>query len=268
MKLYYTLILIALITAFGLGITLPTQQPILIPIIVSDSISKDTLITPPDSSSTASDKILECISKEMLLGKFSPERDSNYVVIPTYMCKYKGLYCHREPFAAFIAMRDSARKAGIRLIITSAFRSFDDQKEIWNTKWKSSNYTSTKDEIHKIRSIMRYSSMPGTSRHHWGTEIDVNSCKLAYWNSAEGKRTYRWLCDNAHKFGFYQPYTADPNRTGYAEEKWHWSYKAMSEKYFEAYIKTITAEDITGFRGSHLVDSLNIVQTYVQGVSH
>ena len=115
---------------------------------------------------------------------------------------------------------------------------------------------------------MRYSSMPGTSRHHWGTELDVNSCKLAYWNSSEGKRTYQWLCNNAHKFGFYQPYTADAGRTGYAEEKWHWSYKSMSEKYFEAYIKTITAEDITGFRGSHLVDSLKVIQTYVQGVSH
>lgn len=230
--------------------------------VLHDTLPTDTLSPCTDTTT---------ISKAFLLGQFDPSVDTNYVIIPTSMCKYKGLYCHRIPFEAFLAMRDSARKDGIRLIITSAFRTFNDQKEIWNTKWKAASYSHIKNpttrDITKINAIMRYSSMPGTSRHHWGTELDFNSCKLSYWRSKEGQRAYQWLCDNAHKFGFYQPYTADPNRTGYAEEKWHWSYKAMSNKYLDAYIKTITAEDITDFRGSHLVDSLNIIQTYVLGVA-
>ena len=260
MKFYYFLILLVLMATVGLGSAHPTQEQTSDIIIVSDSIQEDTLIATPDSSYN--------ISKEMLLGMFSPVGDTNFVIIPTHMCKYKGLYCHRVPFAAFLAMRDSASKDGIKLTITSALRTYTEQKWIWNSKWNSSSYAYAKGDVNKIRAIMRYSSMPGTSRHHWGTELDLNSCQLAYWSSTEGKRVYQWLCDNAHKFGFYQPYTADPNRTGYAEEKWHWSYKAMSDKYLDAYIKTITAEDITDFRGSHLVDSLNILHTHVQGVAH
>jgi LAS superfamily LD-carboxypeptidase LdcB len=109
--------------------------------------------------------------------------------------------------------------------------------------------------------------MPGTSRHHWGTELDFISSKLNYWNSAEGKRTYQWLNKNAQQYGFYQPYTADPKRSGYAEERWHWSYKSIATRYLAAYQQKITAEDLCGFYGSYLVDSLHIIQTHVMGVA-
>ena len=114
---------------------------------------------------------------------------------------------------------------------------------------------------------MRYSSMPGTSRHHWGTDLDFISVEPEDWTHGEGLRIYNWLCLNAHKFGFFQPYTADPARTGYAEERWHWSYAPLSKPYLEAYRQKITAEDITGFSGSYLVDSLGIIQSHVFGIS-
>jgi LAS superfamily LD-carboxypeptidase LdcB len=114
---------------------------------------------------------------------------------------------------------------------------------------------------------MRYSSMPGTSRHHWGTDLDFISVEPEDWTHGEGLRIYNWLCANAHKFGFFQPYTADPTRTGYAEERWHWSYAPLSKPYLEAYKQKITAEDITGFSGSYLVDSLNIIESHVFGIT-
>ena len=203
------------------------------------------------------------LSKEILLGKFNPATDSNFVLIPEHMASNKSMYCHRETFQAYLAMRDSALRDGINLIIVSATRNFDRQLQIWNRKWQN---TQGNDST-KIRSIMRYSSMPGTSRHHWGTDLDFISVEPDYWTHGEGLRIYNWLCMNAHKFGFFQPYTADPARTGYAEERWHWSYAPLSKPYLEAYRQKITAEDITGFSGSYLVDSLGIIQSHVLGIS-
>jgi LAS superfamily LD-carboxypeptidase LdcB len=179
------------------------------------------------------------------------------------MASNKSMYCLRETFQAYLAMRDSALRDGITLTIVSATRNFDRQKQIWDRKWQN---TPGNDST-KVRSIMRYSSMPGTSRHHWGTDLDFISVEPEDWTHGEGLRIYNWLCANAHKFGFFQPYTADPTRTGYAEERWHWSYAPLSKPYLEAYKQKITAEDITGFSGSYLVDSLNIIESHVFGIT-
>lgn len=236
----------------------------------TNSEPQDTTIISSDSTNNFQ------LSKEVLLGKFNPAEDTNYVVIPDHMSTYKGLYCHREAFNAYLAMRDSALREGITLTIISATRTFDRQLQIWNRKWNSFKTQDTRHEIRdtrlltdieKVRSIMRYSSMPGTSRHHWGTDIDFISAETDYWTHGEGLRIYKWLCANAHKFGFFQPYTDDPTRTGYAEERWHWSYAPLSKPYLEAYRQKITAEDITGFSGSYLVDSLGIIQSHVFGIT-
>ena len=185
------------------------------------------------------------------------------------MTTHTNIYCQRQTLQAYIAMRDSALKENISLTIVSATRTFDRQRQIWERKWNStpSLPNDTTAHIQKIHNIMRYSSMPGTSRHHWGTDLDFISVETDYWTHGEGLRTYQWLCNNAHKFGFFQPYTADPSRTGYAEERWHWSYAPLSKPYLHAYQQKITAKDITGFSGSYLIDSLNIIQTHVLGIS-
>lgn len=62
---------------------------------------------------------------------------------------------------------------------------------------------------------MLYSSMPTTSRHHWGTDMDINSVEPEYFESGQGLLEYNWLKANAHKFGFCQPYSPkdDGSRT-------------------------------------------------------
>ena len=203
------------------------------------------------------------LPKSLLLGKFDPSTDSNFVAIPSHMTTHTNIYCHRQTLQAYIAMRDSALRDGITLTIVSATRNFDRQRQIWERKWQN---TQGNDST-KIRQIMRYSSMPGTSRHHWGTDLDFISVETDYWTHGEGLRIYQWLCANAHKFGFFQPYTADHTRTGYAEERWHWSYAPLSKPYLETYQQQITPSDITGFSGSYLVDSLKIIQSHVLGIS-
>ena len=230
----------------------------------TNSESQNSIIISSDSSDNSQFSILNSqFSKSLLLGKFNPTQDTNFVLIPEHMASNKSMYCHRETFQAYLAMRDSALHDGITLTIVSATRNFDRQLQIWNRKWQN---TQGNDST-KVRSIMRYSSMPGTSRHHWGTDLDFISVEPEDWTHGEGLRIYNWLCANAHKFDFFQPYTADPTRTGYAEERWHWSYAPLSKPYLEAYKQKITAEDITGFSGSYLVDSLNIIESHVFGIT-
>ena len=224
------------------------------------STDKDSTLLPTPCSLLPTPHSLP---KSLLLGKFDPSTDSNFVAIPSHMTTHTNIYCHRQTLQAYIAMRDSALRDGITLTIVSATRNFDRQRQIWERKWQN---TQGNDST-KIRQIMRYSSMPGTSRHHWGTDLDFISVETDYWTHGEGLRIYQWLCANAHKFGFFQPYTADPARTGYAEERWHWSYAPLSKPYLEAYQQQITPSDITGFSGSYLVDSLKIIQSHVLGIS-
>ena len=76
--------------------------------------------TSDNNEKTNKDSLL--IPKEILLGKFNPAIDSNFVLIPEHMASNKSMYCHRETFQAYLAMRDSALRDGITLTIVSATR--------------------------------------------------------------------------------------------------------------------------------------------------
>lgn len=210
-------------------------------------------------------------AKEFLLGKTHFEKDSNFVLIDY---KYTVLrkpnnYIQKQTYGAFLKMREAALADGVRLTVTSASRNFWVQRYIWEQKWGKSALPGRQ----RAANILRYNSMCGTSRHHWGTDLDFNSPKLEYWNTAEGKKVYAWLCENAPKFGFYQPYTAkgDPGSgmrcTGYNEEKWHWSYYPLANVYMEKYRELITEKDLAGFLGSEHVPDLNVIEEYVFGVA-
>ena len=110
--------------------------------------------------------------------------------------------------------------------------------------------------------------MPGTSRHHWGTDIDINSLEDSYFLSGQGKKEYEWLTKNAARFGFQQPYTPkDKERpTGYEEEKWHWTYKPISKDLTLQYAKSVTIESIKGFSGAETAESIDIINKYVLGI--
>jgi len=110
--------------------------------------------------------------------------------------------------------------------------------------------------------------MPGTSRHHWGTDIDINDTEEEYFDTKVGKKVYQWLSTHASEYGFCQPYTSkESGRTGYEEEKWHWSYAPLSNSFLEEYKKLIQYEDINDFRGSETAKSLFVIQNYVDGVA-
>lgn len=211
-------------------------------------------------------------TKEFLLGKTKYENDTNFVLIDY---KYTVLrkpnnYIQKRTYEAFLKMREAAATDGIKLVVTSASRNFWVQRYIWEQKWQKSSIVSG---VERAKNILQYNSMCGTSRHHWGTDLDFNSPKLEYWNTPDGKKVYEWLCRNARKFGFYQPYTAKGSKesglreNGYNEEKWHWSYFPLANEYMREYKEKITHDDLTQFLGSKYVKELDVIGNYVFGVA-
>jgi LAS superfamily LD-carboxypeptidase LdcB len=205
------------------------------------------------------------ISDDFVTGQFDFTTHDDFIQVdPLYADKE--IYLHKKTYEAFKAMVDSAQADGITFTLISGTRNFDNQKAIWEQKW---NNSSADSDLDKALQILEYSSMPMTSRHHWGTDIDLNNLNNSYFEEGQGKKEYEWLQEHANDFGFYQPYTDKSlnGRTGYNEEKWHWSYLPLAEKYLEYYNENISNDDITGFLGSHLAKEIDMVENYVNGIS-
>lgn len=212
-------------------------------------------------------KELEIYNKNYLTGRFSPQSHELFVMIDEeYLLYNKNIYLRKEAYDAFVEMQAAAAKEGISLKIISATRTFYEQQTIWDNRWHHFNHLPPPD---RIKRIMNYNSMPGISRHHWGTDIDLNGLSDAYFQTAEGKKIYDWLCENAYQYGFFQPYTPiDPSRpTGYEEEKWHWSYLPIAQKCLQEYLSQVSYKDIGGFYGADLADELRIIEHYVKGIN-
>jgi LAS superfamily LD-carboxypeptidase LdcB len=207
--------------------------------------------------------------KIYLLGKFDPSQRDDFMIVPEeYSVSGYTMYLRKETLSAFLQMEDAAEKDGIDLKIASATRNFDYQKNLWNNKWNA--LPEAMDGLIKFQTILEYSAVPGTSRHHWGTDIDINGASPEYFETEKGEEVYEWLNQNAASFGFCQTYTAKgPERpNGYNEEKWHWSYLPLSQKFTEDYKNLITNKDITGFDGDeYTTEEKDLIDNYVLGIN-
>lgn len=147
---------------------------------------------------------------------------------------------------AFHDMLHDARKAGIKMYSVSGYRSYYRQKHIYQEKYR--NMKAQTPVCHKVENIIQKTAIPGTSRHHWGTEIDVIDLYGDY-NIHDPliQKNYRqggtfqylnyWLEENAAKYGFYVSYTADENRCGFDYEPWHLSFKELARPMLRDFLK-------------------------------
>lgn len=154
----------------------------------------------------------------------------------------------RDTLEAFLAMREAAAQAGISLSVFSSFRDFDAQVSIWNRKYRGERPLYARDgtlrvhaqlsEEELLDAILAWSALPGASRHHWGTDLDVYDERamptgyrvqlLPGEYSAGGvfAALTGWLDENLERFGFFRPYDAD--RGGVLPEPWHLSYTPVA----------------------------------------
>jgi len=159
---------------------------------------------------------------------------------------------HREVVAPWCRLVDAARTAGFELMIASGYRNYQRQLQIWNEKAAGTRPVlddrgqpldlSGCSDWEKVQAILRWSALPGASRHHWGTDIDVYD-RLALPQDYQLQLTaeeadglfgalHQWLderiaTDAAQ--GFFRPYSED--RGGVAPERWHLSYAPLALRY-------------------------------------
>jgi LAS superfamily LD-carboxypeptidase LdcB len=179
----------------------------------------------------------------------------------------RSFYLHKNAYDAFIKMQAAARKDSITLIVKSAGRSFYHQKQIWEKKFSRCIAEET-DTLECVKHLLKYSAMPGTSRHHWGTEIDLNNLNFEYFESGYGKKVKLWLDRNAHNFGFCQVYDNQSysHRLGYNYEPWHYSYTPVSHQLLIDFNKRIDYNLISGFSGDKYAQELDIINKFVNGI--
>lgn len=193
-----------------------------------------------------------------------------------------------EAKTAFLAMQQQAKKAGFNLQPASTFRDFERQQKIWNEKF--SGLRPVLDENSQLinianlsteqlcQAILRWSALPGASRHHWGSDLDIydpdllpteQKLLLEPWEYEEGGYFYllsQWLTENMTHYGFYRPFQTAS--TGVAVEPWHISYKPLAEKLEsqltpEALIQAWQGKEIAGY--SWLVNHMeDIFAKYVK----
>jgi LAS superfamily LD-carboxypeptidase LdcB len=168
----------------------------------------------------------------------------------THIVELKSPDCslHYETAASLLAMRDAAARSGIDLVPISSYRDFDRQVTLWNRKWRGERPLydragkplehSRLSEGALVDAILCWSAIPGGSRHHWGSDLDIIDAAAVpagyqvqllpeeYAPGGVFGRLTAWLDVHMHRFGFYRPYGTD--RGGAGIEPWHLSYAPVS----------------------------------------
>ncbi len=196
-----------------------------------------------------------------LIGKGNPELFGN------------GYQLRLEAHLAFEQLKKAALKSDINIQVVSSYRGYDHQNRIWTRKYnRFINKGLTPEQ--SIKNIIAYSTIPGTSRHHWGTDLDIIDANVSQPNSVLQPRHFEeggcfralklWMDDHAASFGFHLVYTNDADRKGFKYEPWHYSYKPLSKVYLKDYLKLnipdiIASENLLGH--SHF--SKSFIKTYL-----
>lgn len=163
-----------------------------------------------------------------------------------------GARVHRDVVHPFACLRDEAARAGFDLRLLSGFRSFDDQLAIWNRKATGRRAVLDSDATPLdiatltpralVFAILRWSALPGASRHHWGTDLDVfdeaarpdgyevDLIPAEVHPGGMFGPLHAWLDERiaaGTAYGFFRPY--DRDRGGVAPERWHLSHAPTAQ---------------------------------------
>lgn len=217
-------------------------------------------------------------SLDYLRGRFEPANHPDFMKAPSRLTdKSRAFYLRKDACAAFEKMHDAAALDGVELLIISATRNFDRQKSIWEAKWTGARLLEGKENAPKVYpaskdralAILRWSSMPGTSRHHWGTDMDINKLNNPYFEKGRGLAEYEWLQAHATEYGFGQPYSpkGEARPHGYNEEKWHWSYLPVARQLTKLAQTKLNDKQIDGFKGAEAAVEIGIVEKFVLGIN-
>jgi LAS superfamily LD-carboxypeptidase LdcB len=157
---------------------------------------------------------------------------------------------HARAVRPFLNLRRAALADGIDLKPVSSFRDFERQLAIWNAKWSGARpmYDAAGGKLdgaalapqQRVDAILLWSALPGASRHHWGTDVDLVDgnvsaagypdplTRAAFAPGGPFAPLDEWLDGNAPRFGFFRPFKGV--RSGVQAEPWHLSFAPIAEQ--------------------------------------
>ncbi len=165
-----------------------------------------------------------------------------------------GAPVHKAMQAPLEQLVAKAEQAGFEFAVASGYRNFSRQRMIWNAKASGDRVLLASDGSplqwdalspkELVFAILRWSALPGASRHHWGSEIDIYerssmpadyALQLTVEETQQGGVFYAFYCWLEQVLRedpyFYRPYTI--SNGGVAAEPWHLSFKPIASE-FEA----------------------------------
>lgn len=173
---------------------------------------------------------------------------------------------HKQTLHDFLKLQQAAQQDGFDLQIISAFRDYERQLKIWNAKARGERLLLDDQErtldfaslspSQIVFAILRWSALPGSSRHHWGTDIDVfdgnkqkaEEVKLVpseCIGNGPASPLHEWLDERIatnNAFGFFRPYKNDLG--GVSPERWHLSYYPISRRMIDIFTFSLFKRNI------------------------
>ncbi|RYY73961.1 MAG: D-alanyl-D-alanine carboxypeptidase family protein [Gammaproteobacteria bacterium] len=184
-----------------------------------------------------------------------------------HLVQYSGqdIKVHPQIIQSLIDLTDKSNNAGFDLRIASAFRSFERQLLIWNNKatglrpvldqWGNAIDINSLDDEAKVFAILQWSALPGASRHHWGTDIDIYDASRIQKdyqlqltleeteNNGPFAEFHQWLTQELQQGSdFYRPYI--PGVGSISPEPWHLSYAPLARIFATQLSENILREKI------------------------
>ena len=166
-------------------------------------------------------------------------------IVPLEEGNPKGPRLHAKTKEDFLRLKERAQQENLDISVASGYRDYHRQLNIWNNK--ASGKTPLRNEEgdviptdkltqeELVFTILRWSALPGFSRHHWGSDLDVYDSKTCpnpqllpreYQHGGPCHSLSLFLGKEMQRFGFFHPY--DRDRGGVCPEPWHISHKKVA----------------------------------------
>ena len=158
--------------------------------------------------------IIEEYTPEVIVNKYN-KLTKTFVpnkLVELDKCSDGGQYLAEEAKLAYDKLCSASLKEGLKLGVTSSYRSYESQEGVYASYLKSNGQ----------EYVDKYVATPGYSEHQTGLALDVKSTV-----SSPFKKTkeYTWMINNSYKYGFILRYPEEmENITGYSAEAWHFRY--------------------------------------------